>query len=186
MSKSCQTWDHFLPLVFPKDSKKSKSFWHWNSGNGDKKTFKRSEQMKYLFKNFFRHDNFTPFMSKNFLIWEHFFHYFSPRISKIEQVWTLDFGKWGQQDRYTEWETPIPKKILLSKAKFAPKKLFLHGYFTPIISKSSQIWDIQLREVGAKRRLYGTSKVNRQIHGYTHEQTLRLIERIGKVKHSSS
>ena len=135
MSKSCQTWDNFLPLVFPKDSKKSKSFWHWNSGNGDKKTFKRSEQMKYLFKNFFRHDNFTPFMSKIFLIWEHFFHYFSPRISKIEQVWTLDFGKWGQQDRYTEWETPIPKKSCLVRQNLPQKNFFCTAILHPLLVK---------------------------------------------------
>ena len=25
------------------------------------------------------------------------FHYFSPRIRKVKQVWTLDFRKWGQK-----------------------------------------------------------------------------------------
>ena len=38
-------------------------------------------------------------------------------------------------------EAPIPKKILLCKAKFSKKKLFLRGDFTPFISKSFQIWD---------------------------------------------
>ena len=26
------------------------------------------------------------------------FQYFSPKILKIQKVWTLDFGKWGQKD----------------------------------------------------------------------------------------
>ena len=39
--------------------------------------------------------------------------------------------------------------------------------------------DIRLREVGAKRRLNGTSKVNRQTDGQTDGRTLRLIESIG-------
>ena len=26
------------------------------------------------------------------------FQYFSPRIPKIQKVWILDFGKWGQKD----------------------------------------------------------------------------------------
>ena len=34
--------------------------------------------------------------------------YFSPRIPKIENVWTLDFRKWGQKDIYT-----VPHKNVL-------------------------------------------------------------------------
>ena len=52
----------------------------------------------------------------------------------------------------------------------------------PKDSKSLKILDIQLREVGAKRRLNGTSKVNGQtdgqIDGHTDRQTFRLIESI--------
>ena len=60
-------------------------------------------------------------------------------------------------------------------------------YFFPLVfpkdSESLKIFDIQLREVGAKRPLNGTSKVNRQTdtwtHGPTDRQTFRLIESIG-------
>ena len=43
--------------------------------------------------------------------------------------------------------------------------------------ESLKILDIRLREVGAKRRLNGTSKVNGQTD--THRWTFRLIESIG-------
>ena len=75
------------------------------------------------------------------------------------------------------------QKKFAQKGKICSKTNFaLQGNFTPFISKSFQIWDqfsqlllpkdssqnildIQLREVGAKRRLNGTSKVNS--HTYT-------------------
>ena len=60
-------------------------------------------------------------------------------------------------------------------------------HFFPLLfpkdSKSLKIFDIRLREVGAKRRLNGTSKVNRQTNTrtdrQTHRQTNRLINSIG-------
>ena len=49
--------------------------------------------------------------------------------------------------------------------------------------ESLKIFDIRLWEVGAKRPLNGTSKVNgqtdRQTDGQTDRQTFRLIESIG-------
>ena len=81
------------------------------------------------------------------------------------------------------------------------KKLFLRGDFRPLPNKNVQmldhflplffpkdseslkILDIQLGEVGAKKPLNGTSKVNRQTHRrtdkHTDRRTFRLIERIG-------
>ena len=81
--------------------------------------------------------------------------------------------------------------------KIAKKKLFLRGDFRPFSnenvqmldhffsllfpkdSESLKILDIRLREVGAKRPLNGTSKVNRQTDGQTDRRTFRLIESIG-------
>ena len=78
----------------------------------------------------------------------------------------------------TDWlSLNSPKKKNKLKTN---KKLFVRGNFTPFISKKIQMWDnffpllffmdsealkivdIQLREVGAKRRLSGTSQVNGQ------------------------
>ena len=57
-------------------------------------------------------------------------------------------------------------------------------HFFPLLfpkdSESVKIFDIQLREVGAKRPLNGTSKVNRQTdrqtHGQTDRRTLVLVQ----------
>ena len=52
-------------------------------------------------------------------------------------------------------------------------------YFSPKDSESLKILDIRLQEVGAKRRLNGTSKVNTHTDTQTHIWTFRLIESIG-------
>ena len=44
-------------------------------------------------------------------------------------------------------------------------------HYFPQGFRISKILDIQLREVGAKRRLNGTSKVNRRTHGHTDRHT---------------
>ena len=49
----------------------------------------------------------------------------------------------------------------------------------PKDSKSLKNLDIQLREMGAKRRFNVTSKVNTRTDGHTHTQTFRLIKSIG-------
>ena len=82
-------------------------------------------------------------------------------------------------------------------AKLAKNKLFLRSDFRPLPNKNVQIWDhffpllfpkdseslkildIRLREVGAKRRLNGTSKVNRRTHTRKYIWIFRLIESIG-------
>ena len=48
-----------------------------------------------------------------------------------------------------------------------------------LLSASVKFLDIQLREMGAKRPLNGTSKVNRQTDTQTDIWTNRLIESIG-------
>ena len=78
---------------------------------------------------------------------------------------------------------------MFCKAKWAKNKLVLRGDFRQLSNKNVQIWDhlfqllfpkdsealkilgIRLREVGAKRRLNGTSKVNRQTNRQTDRQT---------------
>ena len=70
---------------------------------------------------------------------------------------------------------------------FPNKNVQKLDHFFPLLfpkdSESLKILDIQFREVGAKRPLNGTSKVNRQTHRQTNTQTdrrtFRLIESIG-------
>ena len=68
--------------------------------HGDKKMFKRSEEMKKINKKTF----FAAAILHS--LWEKVvksettsFHDFSPEILKILRVLTLDFEKWGQKDR---------------------------------------------------------------------------------------
>ena len=58
----------------------------------------------------------------------------------------------------------------------------LDHFFSLLLPKdfeSLKILDIRLWEVGAKRPLNGTSKVNRHTDGHTDRRTFRLIESIG-------
>ena len=88
------------------------------------------------------------------------------------------------------------KKILLSKAKFAQKQTFFGAtishlllyHFFPLLfpkdSKSLKILDIRLQEVGAKRCLSGTSKVNRRTNGQKDKFTYRKADALKTiVKH---
>ena len=52
--------------------------------------------------------------------------------------------------------------------------------------KSLKIFDIQLREVGAKRPLTGTSKVNRQTDKHTNKQTDTQMDILTYRKHRPS
>ena len=101
--------------------------------------------------------------------------------------------------------TPFNQRSLIHlKAWFPPcfvrqnqqqqKNIFLRGNFRPLPNKNVQmldhffpllfpkdseslkIFDIRLREVGEKRLLNGTSKVNRQTHGQTDRQTDRQTD----------
>ena len=71
--------------------------------------------------------------------------------------------------------------------QFSYKNVHIWDHFFPLLfpkdSEFLKILDIRLREVGAKRPLNGTSKVNthtdRQTDGHTHRRTFRLIESIG-------
>ena len=81
-------------------------------------------------------------------------------------------------------------KLAISGRQFlttSKKNVQIWDHFFPLLfpkdSESLKILDIRLREVGAKRPLNGTSKVNRQTEGQTDGQTdgrtFRLIESIG-------
>ena len=98
MSKGCPIWHPFFPLLFPKDSKNLKSLDIGLWASGGKNTFIWNKQVKKLVKNFFCHGNFTPFMSKSFEIWDHFFPLLFPKDSKNLKKfehWTL--GSWGKK-----------------------------------------------------------------------------------------
>ena len=100
----------------------------------------------------------------------------------------MDFGKSGQMT-VKRIENHQYQKILLSKIisfiaailhpllekGFKSEITSLH-FFSPKDSKSLKTFDIQPREVGAKKSLNGTSEVNRHTHGRTHGRKFQLIE----------
>ena len=67
---------------------------------------------------------------------------------------------------------PLPNKNVQMLDQFF-LSLFPKG------SESLKILDIRLREVGAKRRLNGTSKVNKPTDTQTHRRKNQLVESIG-------
>ena len=104
MSKSFQIWNYFFPLLFSKDSKNLKSldigFWevgekrllNWVRNTNTKKIL--LSKAKLAEKLFFLRGNFTPFNSKIFQIWDHFFITFHQgfQVSKIFGHPTLGSG----------------------------------------------------------------------------------------------
>ena len=136
--------------------------------------------------------NFTPFMSKSFQIWGHFLLLLCPKDSENLKSLNIWLREVRSKSPVNEVRNTDAKKILLSKAKFAHKiTLFLRSDFTPFICKSFKIWDhfylllfpkdseslknldIRLGEVGAKRCLNGTSKVNTHTNTQTDISTYR-------------
>ena len=82
-------------------------------------------------KKLFLCGNFTPFMSKSFQIWDHFFSLHFLKDSKNPKSMDIWFRKWGQKIVLTEW----------TNEKKSVKNFFCRGNFTPLMSTSFQIWD---------------------------------------------
>ena len=130
-------------------------------------------------KNFFVRGDFRQFLNKNVHIWDHFFSLLFPK--DYESLKILDIRLW-------EVGAKRPLKGT-SKVKKWEKNFFLRGDFRQFSNKNVHIWDhffpllfpkdyeslkildIRLREVGAKRPLNGTSKVNRHTDGHTDRRT---------------
>ena len=121
-NKNVHIWDHFFPLLFPKDSESLKILDIWLREVGSKRPLKKTENRrrprKVKKKTFFLGGDFRQFSNKNVHIWDHFFSLLFPKNSE-----------------------------------------------------SLKILDIQLWEVGAKRHLNGTSKVNTQTNRRTNTLT---------------
>ena len=159
-----------------------------------KKMFKRSEQMK---KNLFLRRWFYTIYEQKFSNLRPFFSItFPPGFRKCYKFghWTLGSG--GKKTVKRSEKYRFQKKSCSLRQNSPKNKLFLHSNFTPFIRKIFQIWDhffpllfakdsqsvkcleIWFREMGAKRGIKSTSKVNRHTRTRTHERTFRLIESI--------
>ena len=119
-----QIWDHFLPLVFPKDSENLKSLDIGLQEVEAKRHINGMNKLKKSVKNFFCHCDFLPFLSKSFHLWDHFFLLLFPRGVKKSKK----FGHWTSRNAGKKTVKRSEKhwyqKVLLSKAKFAPEQYF--------------------------------------------------------------
>ena len=84
MTKRFQIWDHFFPLLFPKDSENLKSFdiELWEVGAKRRLNRINKWEGKKSFKSFFWRGDFTPFMSKSFQLWDRLFPLLFPKDSE--------------------------------------------------------------------------------------------------------
>ena len=133
MSESFQIWDHFLPLLFPKDSENLKSLDIGLREVGAKRRLNGVNKWKKSVKNFFRRGDFTPFMSKSFQIWDHFFPLLFPKDS--ENLKSLDIGL---------WEVGAKRRLNgVNKWKKICKKLFSPRWFHTLYElKFSILWPL--------------------------------------------
>ena len=133
MSKSIQIWDHFLPLVFPKDSENLKSL---DIGLLEVGATKRLNGVnrggKIRKKLFFCCGYFRPFCNKNVHIWDRFFLLLFPRDSESLKIWDIQFREVGAKRR-------LNSTSKVSKFKLKKKKnFFRRGDFRPFKKKKTK------------------------------------------------
>ena len=93
MSKNSYNPRPILSITFPQGFQKSlKKIGHWTLGSGGKTTFKQSKQMTKISLKKIRRGNFTPFLSKNVQIWNHFLPLLFPKDLEQFGHWTLRSG----------------------------------------------------------------------------------------------
>ena len=100
--KNVQMLDHFLPLLFPKDSESLKILDIRHREVGAKRPLKKTENRRRPKKvkeekNFFLRGDFRQFSNKNVHIWDHFFPLLFPKDSESLKI--LDIHT--QTDRRT-------------------------------------------------------------------------------------
>ena len=119
-----QIWDHFLPLVFPKDSENLKSL---DIGLQEVEAKRRINGMNKLKKSV-----------KNFFLPLQFFTLFQQKFSTLRPLFSITFPRGVKKSKkYGHWtsrnagkktvkrsEKHWYQKVLLSKAKFAPEQYF--------------------------------------------------------------
>ena len=126
----------------------------------------REQRREKICKNFCRFGDFRPFLSKNVQIWDLFFPLLLGfRISK-------HFGHLTSGNGSKQHLNGTSKKKTLNNffccgdfRSFLGKNVQIWDHFFPLLfpkdSESLKMLDIRLWEVGAKRRLNSTSKVNK-------------------------
>ena len=133
MSKRFQIWDHFFPLLFPKDSESLKILDIRLQEVGANRRLNGVNKWKNTKKNFLRR-------GKSFQIWDHFFPLLFPKNSEYQTFLDICLREVGAK-RPVNGVRNIDTKISCSVRQNLPKKqFFLRGNFKPFISKKFQIW----------------------------------------------
>ena len=143
---------------------------------------RQNQQQK---KNFYLRSDFRPLPNKNVQMLDHFFSLFFPKDSESLKLLDIRLREVGAK-------RPVNGTSKLKKSEKKKKncaaildnfqtKMFISEttsfhYFSPRIPNLKKILDIRLREVGAKRPLNGTSKVNRHTDRRTDTQTDRHFD----------
>ena len=87
--QKCSNLSPLLSITFPQGFRKSKKFGHWTSEVRAKRCLNGLNKFKKKSVKKCRHDDFTPFMSKNLQIWD-FFPTLFPKDPEIPK--SLDIG----------------------------------------------------------------------------------------------
>ena len=180
-------WDHFFPLLFPKDSESLKILDLRLREVGAKRPLNGTSKVKKVKKkNFFLRGDFRQFLNNNVYIWDHFFPLLFPKDSESLKILDIRLQEVGAKRPLKKTENRRrPKKVKKKKLRgdfrqFSKKNVHIWDHFFLLLfpkdSESLKILDIRLREVGAKRPLNGTSKVNKHTHRQTHRQTYRQTD----------
>ena len=182
MRKKNYIWNHFFPLVFPRDLGNLKSFDIGLREVGAKGRLNRVNKWrkKSVKKEFCRGD-FRPFVSKNIQIWDPFYPLLFPKSSeslKILDIWFWEVGA----KRRLNGTLKVNKWKKICKKLFTQRKIWTifeqqFSNLRPLLSTTfpQGFW---LREVGEKRRLNRTSK-SEHTTTQTHRRRFWLIESIG-------
>ena len=101
------------------------------SSNDTQKILLKRQNPQLIWFFFWRGD-FTPFMSKSCLIWDHFFQLLFPKDSKNLKSLDIELLELGGKKMFIQSEEKNKKFV---------KTFFCRGDFTPFLSKSFQIWD---------------------------------------------
>ena len=149
-----------------------------------KKTVKKDRKPKKTEKSedktFFLRGDFRQFSNKNFHNWDHFFSLLFPKDSESLKILDIRLREVGAKRPFngTSKVKKVREKKLFLRGdfrKFLNKNVHVWDHFFPLLfpkdSESLKILDIRLWEVGAKRRLNGTSKVDRHTDRRTDRRT---------------
>ena len=122
-NKNVQMFDHFFPLLFPKDSESLKildiRLQEMGAKRPLKKTKNRRRPKKVKKNNFFSRGDFRQFSNKNVHIWDHFFPLLFPKDSESLKILDIRLREVGEKRPLKRPKTEEDRKKWRKKLFFA-------------------------------------------------------------------